>query len=270
MNADIQLEVKELEVNYRRVITAVQGISISVPRSSFTAMIGSNGAGKTTTLRAITGFLPADNARVAKGEIRFEKHNLNDMPPHEIYGFGVILVPERDKVFETLTVQENLTVVPKKGQSTSKRREREQLVYELFLPIARAKNRVAGYLSGGERQMLAIGRALVADPRILLIDELSQGLSPLLAQSLMDVLRVTINREQGITILLVEQNATMALTVSDYVYIVENGVIVLDGTPEKLLKSEDVQQFYLGHSDSGDRKSYSDIKQYRRKRQWYG
>ncbi len=255
------LKVEKLEVTYHRVITAVQGISLEVAKGAIVALIGNNGAGKTTTLRAISGFLGLDDARVTEGAILLDEAQIANEAPHRIARLGVSLVPERSKVFENLTVEENLLVVA--GASAA----RKEMVYELFPALAGLRRRESGYLSGGERQMLAIGAALMGEPRLLLIDELSLGLAPLIVQELVARLR-TIRERFGTTMLVVEQNAQVALQLADYGYVMENGRIVLDGTPERLRSHGDVQEFYLGGGAA--RRSYRDVKQYRRSRRWYG
>ena len=263
----ILLKVEKLEVVYHRVITAVQGISLEVPQGAIVTLIGNNGAGKTTTLRALSGFLGLDDARVTEGAIVYRGERIENRAPHRIARLGVALVPERSKVFESLSVEENLlAVVPRRATKFDR-----ELVYQFFPALVPLRRRAAGYLSGGERQMLAIGAALACSPELLLIDELSQGLSPVLVQELMERLK-TIRAESGVTILLVEQNAQVALDVADYGYVMENGRIVLDGTPERLRAHQDIQEFYLGTGVGGRarRRSYRDVKQYRRSRRWYG
>ncbi|HEY5899522.1 MAG TPA: ABC transporter ATP-binding protein [Burkholderiales bacterium] len=257
------LKVEKLEVVYHRVSTAVQGVSLEVNEGSIVAIIGTNGAGKTTTLRAISGFLGLDDARVTEGAILYRGEHIENRPPHRIARLGIALVPERSKVFENLCVDDNLLAsVTRRGGAF----DRAQ-VYEFFPALAPLRRRDAGYLSGGERQMLAIGSALACAPHLLLVDELSQGLSPIMVDELMHRLR-EVRRQTGITVLLVEQNAQVALEVADYGYVMENGRIVLDGTPERLRAHPDVQEFYLG--GRGERRSYRDVKQYRRSRRWYG
>jgi branched-chain amino acid transport system ATP-binding protein len=255
------LKMEKLEVTYHRVITAVQGVSLEVRKGSIVALIGNNGAGKTTTLRAISGFLGLDDARVTDGSITLGTHELHTLAPHRIARLGVALVPERSKVFENLSVEENLAVVV--GGSSA----RKALVYELFPALDRLRHRESGYLSGGERQMLAIGAALMGDPQLLLIDELSLGLAPRVVQELVERLRA-VRERFGTTMLVVEQNAQIALQLADYGYVMENGRVVLDGTPERLRGHGDVQEFYLGGGAA--RRSYRDVKQYRRSRRWYG
>ena len=257
------LRLEKLEVTYHRVITAVQGISLDVREGAIVALLGTNGAGKTTTLRAISGFIGLDDAHVSEGAVLYRGERIENLPPHRVTARGIALVPERNKVFENLTVDENLdAVVPRRGARFEKAR-----VYEFFPALAVLRRREAGYLSGGERQMLAIGSALACAPELLLVDELSQGLAPLLVEELMRRL-LAIRKETGITILLVEQNAQTALDAADYGYVMENGRIVLDGTPERLRAHQDIQEFYLG--GAGRRRSYRDVKQYRRSRRWYG
>jgi branched-chain amino acid transport system ATP-binding protein len=261
------LKLERLEVVYHRVITAVQGISLEVPKGGVVALLGTNGAGKTTTLRAISGFIGLDDARVTEGTISYHGKRIENFAPHRVTALGVALVPERSKVFENLTVAENLeAVVPRRG--TDRRRLTES-IYTLFPALARLRAREAGYLSGGERQMLAIGAALACAPDLLLVDELSQGLAPVIVDELLDqVLRV--RAELGTTVLLVEQNAHIALEVADYGYVMENGRIVLDGTPDRLRAHADIKEFYLGAGGGEQRRSYREVKQYRRSRRWYG
>jgi branched-chain amino acid transport system ATP-binding protein len=260
------LKLEKLEVVYHRVITAVQGISLEVPQGSIVALLGTNGAGKTTTLRAISGFIGLDDARVTEGSIAYRGERIENRPPHQVTARGITLVPERSKVFENLTVAENIeAVVPRPGADA---RRLTEATWEYFPALARLRTREAGYLSGGERQMLAIGSALACAPELLLVDELSQGLAPLIVDELLHRLQV-IRKDLGMTLLLVEQNAAVALDAADYAYVLENGRIVLDGTPEKLRQHQDIKEFYLG-TGSGARKSYRDVKQYRRSRRWYG
>jgi branched-chain amino acid transport system ATP-binding protein len=259
------LKLENVEVAYHRVITAVQGVSLQVAQGAIVALLGTNGAGKTTTLRAISGFIGLDDARVTHGAIHYDGARIENQPPHRVTERGIALVPERSKVFENLSVRENLeAVVPRPG---SDRRQRIATVYEMFPTLAALRRREAGYLSGGERQMLAIGSALACDPRLLLVDELSQGLAPLVVQQLAARLQA-IRRELGTTILLVEQNAQVALDIADHGYVMESGRIVLDGSPERLRAHQDVREFYLGGGE--ERRSYREVKQYRRSRRWYG
>ncbi len=262
------LHVEKIEVVYKRAITAVQGITLTVRNKQIVALLGTNGAGKTTTLRAISGFLGIDDARVTEGSITFSGLRLDNRPPHETANRGVVLVPERDKVFPNLTVAENLAApVPRAANAAERRRQEEQTFY-LFPRLADLRQRTGGLLSGGERQMLAIASALMCRPQLLLIDELSLGLAPVVVEDLTHSL-TAIRDELGIAILLVEQSAAVALEIADYAYVLENGRIVLDGDRERLKSHHDVQEFYLGQT-GGERRSYRDVKQYRRSRRWYG
>jgi branched-chain amino acid transport system ATP-binding protein len=260
--AEVLLALETVEVTYHRVITAVQGVSLRVERGQIVALLGTNGAGKTTTLRAISGFLGLDDARVTEGTVRYKGEPIQNRPPHAITTRGIVLVPERDKVFPNLTVAENLVANVPRG------RPRAELAYEFFPKLAELRQREAGYLSGGERQMLAIGAAIACGPELLLVDELSLGLAPLVVQELVGRLR-EIRDRLGITILLVEQNAPVALGIADWGYVMENGRVVLDGDPARLAGHQDIREFYLGQS-TGTRRSYREVKQYRRSRRWYG
>jgi branched-chain amino acid transport system ATP-binding protein len=262
------LELENVEVVYHRAATAIQGVSLTVSERAIVALLGTNGAGKTTTLRAISGFLGADDARVTRGRIAFRGEALAGRPPHEITRAGVVLVPERDKIFETLSVQDNLrAVVPGRGDGGRLVLGREQ-VFEYFPVLARRARQLAGYLSGGERQMLALACALLCRPAVLLVDELSFGLAPLVVEELM-ALVARLRTELGLSILLVEQNAGAALAVADHGYVMEHGRIVFEGTAARLLGHADVQEFYLGMADRGARRRYTEIKQYRRRRRWF-
>jgi branched-chain amino acid transport system ATP-binding protein len=262
------LQVDKIEVVYKRAITAVQGVTLSVAERQIVAVLGTNGAGKTTTLRAISGFLGIDDARVTEGAIAFNGKRIENGQPHDIASSGVVLVPEREKVFPNLTVAENLAApVPRRAGSSGGHRL-EDRAYHFFPRLAELRGRTAGLLSGGERQMLAIAGALMCQPQLLLVDELSLGLAPVVVQDLTRRL-TAIRDELGIAVLLVEQSAAAALEIADYAYVMENGRIVLDGDRERLKSHRDVQEFYLGQAGS-ERRSYRDVKQYRRSRRWYG
>ncbi len=262
------LSIEKLEVAYQRAITAVQGVTLKVDAGQIVALLGNNGAGKTTTLRAVSGFLGIDDARVTEGTITFRGERIENCPPNEVTRRGIVLVPERDKVFPNLTVAENLVVPLSYGIGGAEHARREELVYRFFPQLAALRGRLAGLLSGGERQMLALGSALVCRPELLLVDELSLGLAPRVIEDLLRRL-VEIRRELDITILLVDQSATAALAVADYGYVMENGRVVLDGNADRLRGHQDIQEFYLGHA-GGERRSYRDVKQYRRSLRWYG
>jgi branched-chain amino acid transport system ATP-binding protein len=263
------LTLEKIEVVYQRAITAVQGISLSVQPGQIVTVIGTNGAGKTTTLRAISGFLGLDDARVTEGAITFQGKRIENRPPHEISKYGITLVPEREKVFPNLTVAENLTVPVAHKTTSLERRRREEFIYATFPRLFELRSRVGGLLSGGERQMLALAAALMCQPKLLLVDELSLGLAPIVIEDLLQRL-LAIKIELGISILLVEQSASAALAVADYGYVLENGHVVLDGSAAKLRDHADIKEFYLGQSSTGERRSYKTVKQYRRSRRWYG
>jgi branched-chain amino acid transport system ATP-binding protein len=271
---EVLLDVHKLEVVYHRVAIAVQGVSLRVSRGQIVALLGTNGAGKTTTLRAISGFLGADDAQITDGTVTYLGQVVNGRVPHELARRGLVIVPEREKVFESLTVQENLLASGttrannRAGGGRKDGKVRLDLVYEYFPVLVQRRGQIAGYLSGGERQMLAIGSALLCQPTVLLVDELSLGLAPLVVQHLMELLQ-RLRGELGLTILLVEQNVAAALEVADYGYVMENGRVVYDGTPARLMAHEDVQEFYLGMG-RGAARSYRDVRQYRRRRRWFG
>ncbi|MGE0338456.1 MAG: ABC transporter ATP-binding protein [Xanthobacteraceae bacterium] len=259
------LRVEKLEVVYGRAITAIQGITLEANNGEIVALLGTNGAGKSTTLRAISGFLGLDDARVTEGTIRFKGEDLANRPPYLITKLGIVLVPERDKVFPNLSVVENLAAsVPAAGAD---RRRLEEMAFTFFPRLSDLRARTAGLLSGGERQMLALAAAIVCGPQLLLVDELSLGLAPVVVEDLARRL-VEVRDKLGITILLVEQNASVALSIADRGYVLENGRVVLDGDAARLKSHPDIQEFYLG--GAGERRSYRDVKQYRRSRRWYG
>jgi len=262
------LTIEKLEVVYQRVATAVHDVSLVVKRGSIVALLGSNGAGKTTTLRAISGFIGLDNARVTRGAIMFAGRHIENLNPRAVATLGVVLVPEREKIFENLTVAENLEAAVMRRPGHTSRQARTDLVYSYFPALARLKGREAGYLSGGERQTLGLASALMCEPDLLLVDELSLGLAPIIVAELTDRLH-RVCREQGLSMLLVEQNAAVALDIADYAYVMENGRIVFSGEPQQLMMHQDIREFYLGQGGN-ERRSYRDVKQYRKRARWYG
>jgi branched-chain amino acid transport system ATP-binding protein len=254
------LAIDGLQVAYHRVAVALHGVSLRVMPQAIVAILGNNGAGKTTTLRAISGFIGLDDARVIAGEIRFAGQRIENQPPHANTARGIVLVPERDKVFPNLTVAENLAVTSSHRVNAAERRQLEALVFQFFPALADLRPRLAGLLSGGERQMLAISSAIVCKPEVLLIDELSLGLAPVVVEDL--ARRVSsIRRELGITVLLVEQNAGVALAVADYGYVLETGRVVLEGAAAELRGRREIQESYLGQASGDERRSYRALRQ---------
>jgi branched-chain amino acid transport system ATP-binding protein len=257
------LELHQVEVAYNKTATAIRGVSLNVAPGKITALLGTNGAGKTTTLTAISGFLGLENAEVVGGEIRYDGKRIDRLPPHKVSRLGIALVPERNKVFDTLTVADNIKL-------TARTPARVQEAYAEFPRLGELSGRTAGYLSGGEKQLLALAMALLTEPEVLLVDELSLGLAPRITAELLGELQ-RVQRARGLTVLLVEQNAAAALRVADYGYVMEDGRVVHDGTPEALLSHGDIMEFYLGIAEGdGMHRSYRDVKQYRRKRRWAG
>ena len=260
------LSLNNIEVLYDDVILVLRGLSLEVAEGQIAALLGSNGAGKTTTLKASSGLLYVEDGEVSDGTIVFDGEEIQGMDAHRIVEKGIFQVLEGRRVFEHLTVRENLLAG---GYTRGTRRGVEaetDKVFHYFPALAERRGQLAGYLSGGEQQMLALGRALMASPRMMLLDEPSLGLAPMLVERIFGTLQ-RINREEGTTILLVEQNARIALSVADYGYIMEGGRVVLEGGAEELSANEDVKEFYLGLGDRG-RRSYRDVKHYRRRKRW--
>lgn len=261
------LEVANLEVIYNEVILVLRGLSIEVPDGQIVALLGANGAGKTTTTRAITGLLDVHEGKITKGTVTLAGERIDDLEPSQIVRSGITQVMEGRRVFAELTVDENLVTGGITNTDRTSITEAHDRVMTMFPVLADRRTAVAGYLSGGEQQMLAIGRALMSNPKLLILDEPSLGLAPKLVAQIRDTI-VEINRS-GTSVLLIEQNANMALSIADYGYIMETGKIVMDGEAAKLLKDEDVQEFYLGlHGDGGDRKSFREVKHYKRRKRW--
>jgi branched-chain amino acid transport system ATP-binding protein len=248
------------------VVLVLKGLSLEVPDGRIVALLGANGAGKSTTLKAISGLLRTEQGEVTDGTVELDGRRIDRLDASEIVRRGVFHVLEGRRVFEHLTVEENLRA----GAHT--RRDRAvgadiNGAFAYFPRLAERRGALAGYLSGGEQQMLAIGRALMARPRVMLLDEPSLGLSPMLVEEIFGIIR-RINEERGTTILLVEQNARLALQVAHYGYLMENGRVVLDGTAPSLRDNEDVKEFYLGLTEVGTARSYRDVKHYRRRKRW--
>jgi branched-chain amino acid transport system ATP-binding protein len=260
------LTLNNVEVIYDEVILVLRGLSLSVPQGSIVALLGSNGAGKSTTLKAATGLLPSEHGEVTEGSIIFDGQDVTAMDPPERVKAGMSLCMEGRHVFEHLTVSENL-LTGAYSRSRSQTAENFDMVYDLFPKLADLRTRVAGYLSGGEQQMLAIGRALMANPRLLMLDEPSLGLAPILVKEIFERIE-RLKIDLGLTVLVVEQNARRALDIADRGYIMEQGRIVLEGSAASLKENPDVKEFYLGLGEEGTRKSYRDVKHYKRRKRW--
>jgi branched-chain amino acid transport system ATP-binding protein len=260
------LKVENLEVVYNDVILVLRGISLEVGDGQIVALLGANGAGKTTTLRAITGLLEIHEGDITKGDIELDGARITHEDPSKRVARGISQVMEGRRIFAELNVEENLRTGAYVNKDSEKVKEAHDRVMSLFPRLSERKNATAGYLSGGEQQMLAIGRALMQDPKVLILDEPSLGLAPRLVQEVRDVI-VEIN-EQGTAVLLIEQNAQMALSIAHHGYIMETGKLVMDGDPQKLLKDEDVKEFYLGLRTGGEKKSFRDVKHYKRRKRW--
>ena len=267
------LEVESLEVVYGHVIRAIQGISFTVDEGKIVGLVGLNGAGKTTTIRAISGFLATENVRITDGRIHFAGRSIAGLRPYQAARLGIAVVPERDKVFDTLTVRENLelalTATKSRADEPGRCRKYNSVedIFGLFEPLARRADQLSIFLSGGERQMLAIGACLLTAPRMLIVDEASLGLAPIMRRQVLELL-AQLNRELGLTVLIVDQDVGGVLSIADHGYILENGRVVFDGTRESLLQHGDVKEFYLGQKDERER-GYRDVKQYRRVRRWH-
>ncbi|MDB5732156.1 MAG: uncharacterized protein JWQ03_2051 [Variovorax sp.] len=268
VSATPALSISNIEVVYNHTVQALRGLSIEVPDGKVVALLGSNGAGKTTTLKAASGILPLENGRVASGRIRFFGEDIDRWAPHVLPRRGLAHVREGRHVFGELTVDENLVAAGNALNGRGGKALDIEAVFEYFPRLKERRRQLSGYLSGGEQQMLAIARALVGQPRLILLDEPSLGLAPLVVKDIFSII-ARINREQGVAMLLVEQNARVALGVADYGYIMENGRIVINGPKEVLLGDADVQRFYLGSGDSGEgRVSFRDVKHYKRRKRW--
>ncbi|MEJ2219854.1 MAG: ABC transporter ATP-binding protein [Desulfobacterales bacterium] len=263
------LEVNNIDVVYMNVIQVLRGVSLTVADGQIVALLGANGGGKTTTLKAISGMLKTEEGEVTEGSIEFDGKRLDRLRPEDIALFGISQAMEGRRVLEHLSVEENLLVGAYCRKDRREVRQDMEMVFGYFPPLKRLRRRMSGYLSGGEQQMLVIGRALMARPKLMLLDEPSLGLAPLLVQEIYEIIR-RINAEQNMAILLVEQNVRAALGIADYGHVLENGRVVLSGPAENLRDNKDVREFYLGLSAVGSKKSYRDVKHYRRRKRWLG
>jgi len=261
------LKLNNIEVRYSSVILVLKVVRLEVPDGSIIAMLGGNGAGKSTTLKAISGLLKTEEGEVTEGGIEFNGEQIHKLNPEVIARKGIIQVMEGGRSLEHLTVEENLMAGAAVIPSRSTIKQDLEMVYGYFPKLKMLRKSTSGYISGGERQMLGIGRALMAHPKLILLDEPSLGLAPILVNTIFEIIE-RINKDQKTSVLLVEQNARAALSVASYGYVIENGRVVLDGTAEQLRENEDVKEFYLGMSAIGKRKSYRDIKHYKRRKRW--
>jgi len=261
------LSIKNIEVIYDHVILVLKGVSLDVPKGGIVALLGANGAGKTTTIKSISNILKTERGEVTKGSISFEGEQIENLSPTELVKRGVVQVMEGRHCFEHLTVEENLLT----GAYTRKDGRKAiaddlEKVYNYFPRLRERRKSQAGYTSGGEQQMVAVGRALMAKPKLILLDEPSMGLAPQLVEEIFEIVK-SLNEKEGVTFLLAEQNVSVALRYATYGYILENGRVVMDGEASALADNEDVKEFYLGLSD-GDKKSFRDVKHYRRRKRW--
>ncbi len=261
------LTLNNIEVIYSDVILVLKGVSLDVPQGNIVALLGANGAGKTTALKAMSGLLKTELGEVTDGTIEFEDQRIDQKDPEEIVRMGIVQVMEGRPLFEQLSVEENIKVGAYSRNDMAEIKKDMDEVYQYFPILSNLRRRVSGYLSGGERQMLVMGRGLMARPKLMLLDEPSLGLSPVLVKEIFRIIE-RINKERKTSILVVEQNAFIALSISDHAYVMENGRIVLDGPSSKLKENEDIKEFYLGLSQVGKRKSYKDVKHYKRRKRW--
>ena len=262
------LEVDNVHVYYGN-IHALKGISLTVEEGEIVTLIGANGAGKSTTLKAISGLLGTELGEVTRGQIIYDEQRIDKMRPEEIAGLGIRQVIEGRRLYLHLTTEENLRMGAYLNKSRSDVKKRLAEMYNYFPRLADLRNKISGYLSGGEQQMLVIGRSLMARPKVLMLDEPSLGLAPLVVKEIFEIIH-RINLEEKMAILLVEQNAQAALGISSYAYVMENGRVVLDGTAGDVSQNEDVKEFYLGLTGVGKKKSYRDVKHYKRRKRWLG
>jgi branched-chain amino acid transport system ATP-binding protein len=259
------LSMQQIEVFYQHVIQVLKGVSLSVPEGRIICLLGANGAGKSTTLKAISGLLASEDGRVTDGAIEFEGKRIDNRLAHDVAKLGIIQVFEGRRVLEHLTVDENLRAGNLGG--TRGMQSKLKHVYQLFPHLKSLRKKASGWLSGGEQQMLVIGRALMSEPRLMLLDEPSLGLGPVLVKEIFATIK-GINADNGTSMLLVEQNAARALEIASYAYVMENGRIVMDGEAEKIRENPDIKEFYLGLGELGSRKSYKEVKHYKRRKRW--
>lgn len=262
------LKLNNVEVKYVGVILVLRGVSIEVGDGKIIALLGANGAGKTTTLKAISGLLGTEEGEVTDGSIEFDGQRIDNMTPENIVKMGIVQVMEGRRVLGHLTVEENLRAGAYIRRDGEIKRDTD-MIYDYFPCLKELRNQVSGYLSGGEQQMLVIGRGLMAKPKLMLLDEASLGLAPLVVREIFEIVK-KVSLEENTSIFLVEQNALAALSIAEFGYVIENGRIVFDGLSAKLRENKDIQEFYMGLSELGERKSYREVKHYRRRKRWLG
>ena len=264
------LYLSNIEVMYSNVLLILKGVSLEVKKGQIVILLGANGAGKTTTLKAVSGLLYTETGQVTDGNITFEGQSIKGVSPHKIVAKGIVQVQEGRRIFEHLTVEEELKVgAYVAGLGGNSLSHNLDMIYGYFPRLSDLRKKTCGWLSGGEQQMLVIGRALITRPVLIMLDEPSLGLSPLLVEEIFGIIK-RINQDEKTSFLIVEQNAMLSLSIGDYGYVMENGRIVMDGPAEKLKNNEDIKEFYLGLSEVGQRKSYKDIKHYKRRKRWLG
>jgi branched-chain amino acid transport system ATP-binding protein len=263
------LRLNNVEVIYNKVLLVLRGVSLHLDKGQIVALLGANGAGKSTTLKAVSGLLRAELGEVTRGNIHFGDRRIDRKDPEEIASLGIRQVIEGRRLYLHLTTEENLRMGAYLNRSRQDVKERLEQVYTYFPLLRQLKGKVSGYLSGGEQQMMVIGRSLMARPKVLMLDEPSLGLAPLISREIFTIIS-NINKNEDIGILLVEQNARAALRIAGYAYVMENGRIVLDGESQKVQENEDVKEFYLGLTGVGEKKSYRDVKHYKRRKRWLG
>ena len=261
------LKVNNIEVVYNDVILALRGISLQVPENNIITLLGANGAGKSTTIKAIAGILPLEDGEIEGGMIEFDGERIDQASPEEIVKKGISVIPEGRGIFPELTVGENVKVGAYIRKDTKGIQSSLQKVYEYFPILKERHSQLAGYLSGGEQQMLSIGRSLMSKPKLMMLDEPSLGLAPIIVREIFNILKA-INADENTAILLVEQNAKVALDIATYGYVLENGRIVMDAQSEVLIEDRDVKEFYLGLTDDKKKKNFAKIKHYKRRKRW--
>jgi len=263
------LALNNIEVKYSDVILVIKGVSLEVPDDSIIALLGGNGAGKSTILKAISGLIKSELGKVSSGSIEWDGLRIENENPEKTAGIGIIQVREGRDIFEHLTTEENLIIGANMRSDRAGIKQDLSMVYGYFPVLKELTNRISGYLSGGEQQMLVVGRAMMARPKVMLLDEASLGLSPMMVEMIFDIIK-RFNEESKVAILVVEQNVRVALEIAEYGYVMENGRVVHDDTAEKLKENEDIKEFYMGLSQLGKRKSYREVKHYKRRKRWLG